>query len=239
MTSKKLVALTGAGMSAESGLQTFRDADGLWEGHEVQEVATPTAWQRDPELVQRFYNERRQGVINARPNAGHTTLARLEENFDVTIVTQNIDDLHERAGSSSVLHLHGEIRKSQSSENPFLVYDIEGPTLSMGELCELGSQLRPHVVWFGEAVPMLEKAAEIVASSDILLVVGTSMVVYPAAGLIHERRQTTPIFLIDPSPPAMLTSQVHSSELTVIKDSAARGIPELEKTLIKKFGSPL
>src|SRR6201996_8569853 len=158
---KKLVVLTGAGISAESGLKTFRDSDGLWEGYDIEEVATPEAWRRNPVLVQQFYNERRKSVLEAKPNPAHYALAKLEEKYKVTIITQNIDDLHERAGSTNVVHLHGIITKSQSSKKPTLTYPINGWELKMGELCQLGSQLRPHVVWFGEMVPMIETAAEI------------------------------------------------------------------------------
>lgn len=181
---KNLVVLTGAGISAESGLQTFRDADGLWEGYNVYDVATPEAWQRNPAIVQEFYNMRRKSVLEAQPNGAHRALARLEQKFNVTIITQNIDDLHERGGSSNIVHLHGVVTRSQSEKNPKLTYPIQGWELKMGDTCELGSQLRPHVVWFGEPVPMIEKAAQICAAADIFVIVGTSLQVYPAAGLI-------------------------------------------------------
>lgn len=221
---KRIVVLSGAGISRESGLQTFRDGDGLWEGYKVEEVATPQAWQRDPELVQRFYNERRKGVIDAEPNAGHKALAKLEKYFKVNIITQNIDDLHERAGSTDVLHLHGEIKKSQSSKDPGLVYDIKGPELKMGDLCELGSQLRPHVVWFGEAVPNMVTAAQIVKRADIFVVVGTSLVVYPAAGLVDMVRMEVPIYLIDPAPSANI---LENERITVFAESATTGMEKL------------
>ncbi|MCB0339805.1 MAG: NAD-dependent protein deacylase, partial [Bdellovibrionales bacterium] len=166
----RVVILTGAGISAESGLKTFRDSDGLWEGYEVQDVATPQAWEINPQLVQRFYNERRKQVLTAVPNAAHTALVDLEKKFEVTIVTQNIDDLHERAGSSNVIHLHGEIRKSQSSVSPDLIYAISGDEIKEGDLCALGSQLRPHVVWFGEPVPMMEPAIAAACAADIFIV---------------------------------------------------------------------
>lgn len=172
---KKLVILTGAGISAESGLQTFRDADGLWEGYNVYDVATPEAWLRNPDLVQEFYNLRRKAVLEAEPNAAHYALAKFEEKYDVTIITQNIDNLHERAGSSHVVHLHGIITKAQSSRNSRLIYDIEGWELKIGEKCALGSQLRPHVVWFGEAVPMIETAAKICSGAEIFMIIGTSL----------------------------------------------------------------
>lgn len=179
------VVLTGAGMSAESGLRTFRGSDGLWEGHRVEDVATPEAWARDPEGVLRFYNERRRQVVEAEPNAGHMALAAWAGRRPVAMITQNVDDLHERAGSREVLHLHGEIRKVRSSLDERLLYEWEGD-LGLGDCCERGSQLRPHVVWFGEAVPAMEEAAGIVRRADLLVVVGTSLAVYPAAGLVHE-----------------------------------------------------
>ena len=182
---KKIVVLTGAGISAESGLKTFRDSDGLWEGYDVEEVATPEAWRRNPALVQEFYNMRRKSVLEAQPNAAHYALAELEKKYDVTVITQNIDDLHERGGSSKVLHLHGIITHSQSSLNPNLTYPIDGWELKMGEKCELGSQLRAHVVWFGEPVPMIEEAARVCTKADIFILVGSSLNVYPAAGLVH------------------------------------------------------
>ena len=197
----KLVVLTGAGMSAESGLKTFRDADGLWEGYNVYDVATPEAWVRNPELVQQFYNERRMQVLAAQPNAAHFALAALENNFDVEIITQNIDDLHERAGSTKVTHLHGIITKSQSDLKSNHTYPIQGAELKMGERCEFGSQLRPHVVWFGEAVPMIEVAAEICMKADIFVLIGTSLAVYPAAGLIDFVPPITRKYIIDPKTP--------------------------------------
>lgn len=200
---KKLVVLTGAGISAESGLQTFRDSDGLWEGYNIEDVATPEAWRRNPELVQTFYNERRKSVLEAKPNAAHFALAALEKNFDVTVITQNIDDLHERAGSSNVVHLHGIITRSQSDKNPGLTYPINGWELKMGEFCELGSQLRAHVVWFGEDVPMIEKALAVCAEADIFMLVGTSLAVYPAAGLIHHVPEKAPKYLVDPKIPSV------------------------------------
>src|SRR5688572_7705691 len=196
MSKKKLVILTGAGISAESGLKTFRDSDGLWEGYNIEDVATPRAWRKDPALVLEFYNYRRQQVRSAQPNAAHYGLVELENDFDVSIITQNIDDLHERAGSKHILHLHGEIFKMRSEKNPGLIYPIEGD-ISIGELAEDGHQLRPAIVWFEEPVPMIEPAIEITESADIFLVVGTSLVVYPAAGLMHYVAPGVPVFILD------------------------------------------
>jgi NAD-dependent deacetylase len=198
---KKLVVLTGAGISAESGLKTFRDSDGLWEGYNIEDVATPEAWQRNPALVQQFYNERRKNVMDAQPNAAHYALAKLEAKYDVTIITQNIDDLHERAGSTNVVHLHGIITRSQSSVNPELTYPIEGWEIGMDEVCELGSPLRAHVVWFGEAVPMIETAARICGRAEIFMLIGSSLAVYPAAGLIGYVNRDVPRYVIDPKIP--------------------------------------
>src|SRR5690606_29890442 len=182
---KKLVVLTGAGISAESGIPTFRDSGGLWEGYDVNEVATPEGWEKNPGLVLEFYNQRRKRALEVEPNEGHRILVELESFFDVTIVTQNVDNLHERAGSSNVLHLHGSLFQSRSTVDESLVYDIKGWELKLGDVCEKGSQLRPNIVWFGELVPMMEVAAVEASKADVFLVVGTSMVVYPAAGLIH------------------------------------------------------
>ena len=195
---KELVVLSGAGMSAESGLKTFRDMGGLWEQYDVTEVASPEAWEKDPALVLRFYNQRRRQLLEASPNVGHKALCELEKHFNVHIVTQNVDDLHERAGSRHVLHLHGELRKARSTADPSLVYDIEGAELNVGDLCEKGSQLRPHVVWFGEPVPAMEEAVEIVGRADIFVIIGTSLNVYPAAGLVQYTRPECEIFVIDP-----------------------------------------
>ena len=200
---KRLVVLTGAGISAESGLQTFRDADGLWEGYNIMDVATPEAWKRNPTLVQQFYNERRRQVLEAQPNAAHRILAALASEFQVDIITQNVDDLHERAGSTSVLHLHGVITKAQSSLDPSLTYPVAGAEIRMGDKCEKGSQLRPHVVWFGEEVPMISVAAELCTKADIFLLVGSSLAVYPAAGLIDSVPKETPKYIIDPKIPSI------------------------------------
>lgn len=225
---KKIVILTGAGISAESGLKTFRDSDGLWEGYNVYDVATPEAWRKNPEIVQQFYNERRKSVLEAQPNAAHYALVRLEEKFDVRIITQNIDDLHERAGSSQILHLHGLITKSQSNNNPQLTYEIHGSEIQMGELCELGSQLRPHVVWFGEAVPMIEPAAQLCHLADIFIVIGTSLQVYPAAGLLNLVPQRAVKYLVDPN-----SSVYADRNFQLITKKAAIGVPELVNQLLK------
>lgn len=223
MARKKLVVLTGAGVSRESGLKTFRDGDGLWEGYDIHEVATPEAWERDPLLVQRFYNERRKAVIEAEPNAGHEALVALEQYFDVFIITQNIDDLHERAGSRQVLHLHGEILKAQSALDPTLVYPIPGVELSCDEVCEHGLPLRPHVVWFGEPVPMMERAIAQVESADYFMVVGTSLAVYPAAGLLMYVPQDAPVICIDPViPPLPLEVK---GKVEAIEAAASIGLP--------------
>ncbi len=196
----KIVVFSGAGMSAESGISTFRDNDGLWEKYNVYDVATPEAWYRNQDLVLEFYNQRRKQLLEMEPNEAHRLLARLKSEHQIEIVTQNIDDLHERAGSENVLHLHGELRKSQSTLNPKLVYPIESWELKKGDFCEKGSQLRPHVVWFGEAVPMMDQAEALVADCDLLIVIGTSLNVYPAAGLLYSVKSTAAIYVIDPSP---------------------------------------
>lgn len=195
----KIVVLTGAGVSQESGIKTFRDNGGLWEEHSIYDVATPEAWERDREMVLRFYNERRKQLLEVDPNDAHLYLARLEERFDVEIITQNVDDLHERAGSSKVLHLHGELRKSRSTVDHELLYNIDGWELKLGDCCDKNSQLRPHIVWFGEMVPMIERAQVIVKQADIVLIIGTSLAVYPAAGLIDYTSPNTPIIVIDPA----------------------------------------
>ncbi|OYU96146.1 MAG: NAD-dependent protein deacylase [Bacteroidetes bacterium B1(2017)] len=218
----RIVVLSGAGISAESGLQTFRDSDGLWEGHKIEEVATPEAWHRDKEKVLEFYNLRRIAAHNASPNKAHLALADLEKEFEVDIVTQNVDDLHERAGSSTILHLHGQLNKSRSTANPKLIYPIKGPSLNLGDTCELGSQLRPHIVWFGEAVPMIEPAASIVSKADIFLIIGTSLQVYPAAGLVQYFDTNKPLFIIDPKPMPFINNQ----KLTHIQKTAVEGIFE-------------
>ncbi len=223
-----VVILTGAGISAESGLKTFRDSDGLWDGYDIEEVATPQGWKRNPALVQEFYNMRRKSVIEAKPNAAHFALARLEEKYKVTIITQNIDDLHERAGSTDVVHLHGVITLSQSSKNPNLTYPIKGWELGMDEVCELGSPLRPHVVWFGEAVPMIETAMNICDQADIFILVGSSLAVYPAAGLVGYVRNEVTKYIIDPKIPPVY----NISGLVKIEEKATIGVPKLVDELL-------
>ena len=225
---KKIVVLTGAGISAESGLKTFRDSDGLWEGYNVEDVATPEAWRRNPALVQDFYNERRKSVLEAKPNAAHFALAKLEEKYDVTIITQNIDDLHERGGSTKVVHLHGIITRSQSNINPNLTYPIDGWEIKMGDLCELGSQLRAHVVWFGEDVPMITTAAQICSKAELFILVGSSLAVYPAAGLVNYVRPDVPKYIVDPNIPH-LSRQDHFIK---IEEKATVGVPLLISELM-------
>lgn len=222
MAKKKLVVLTGAGISAESGLRTFRDSDGLWEGYNVTDVATPRAWRKDPQLVLTFYNERRKNVAEAKPNAAHFGLAELEQDFDVTIITQNIDDLHERGGSTNILHLHGEIFKMRSEKDESLVYEIRGD-MKLGDVAEDGARLRPNIVWFEEPVPLIEAAVPIVYAADIFAVVGTSLVVYPAAGLINYVNQETPKYIVDKKIP--YTSPMRN--LTLIEMPATEGVKEL------------
>ncbi|MCW5909261.1 MAG: NAD-dependent deacylase [Chitinophagales bacterium] len=195
---KKIAVLTGAGISAESGIKTFRDADGLWENHRIEDVATPEAWEHNPALVLEFYNQRRQQLLACQPNRAHYALAELESKYDVTIITQNVDDLHERGGSTNIIHLHGELLKARSTKFPHLIYPCNH-NLKLGDTCEQGAQLRPHIVWFGEAVPEIEKAAPIVAGCDILIVIGTSLVVYPAAGLVNYASYESLKWLIDPA----------------------------------------
>jgi NAD-dependent deacetylase len=224
---KKLVILTGAGMSSESGIKTFRDSGGLWEEYEVSEVATPGAWVKNRELVLRFYNERRQQLAASKPNEGHLGLVRLEKFFDVHIITQNIDDLHERAGSSKILHLHGELTKARSTADPRLIYDIGYRDIRPGDNCEKGSQLRPHIVWFGEEVPMMDEAANITGDADIFVVVGSSLNVYPAAGLINYTPAKASLWLIDPKEVVLPVSR----KVEVIKEVASKGIGILTERL--------
>ncbi|MET4106273.1 NAD-dependent deacylase [Hymenobacter sp. UYP22] len=224
---KKLVALTGAGISAESGLATFRASDGLWENHRIEEVATPEGWAKNPELVLEFYNQRRAAARAAQPNAGHLTLAELEQDFEVVIVTQNVDDLHERAGSSRVIHLHGQLFEARSSHFDHLVYPMASDRIELGELCEQGHQLRPNIVWFGEAVPLLELAAQEAATADVFLVVGTSLQVYPAAGLVDYVRRGTPIYIIDPTRPPVSSRP----NLQFITEPASVGVSQVAEQL--------
>lgn len=229
MSKKRLVVLTGAGISAESGLKTFRDSDGLWEGYDIHEVATATAWRRNPPLVQEFYNMRRRGVKEAQPNAAHYALAELENDFDVHIITQNIDDLHERAGSTNILHLHGEIFKMRSEKNEELIYPVYDD-IKMGDTAEDGGQLRPHIVWFEEAVPKMEEAIMIAKQAEVFLIVGTSLVVYPAAGLVNYAPWQIPKFIVDKKVP--YTSLLYN--LTAIEKGAGEGMKEV-KELLKQY----
>lgn len=226
---KKIIVLTGAGISAESGLKTFRGNDGLWEGYDVYEVATPEAWHKNPELVQQFYNDRRKSVIEALPNAAHLALKQLEEKFNVLIITQNIDDLHERAGSTDVMHLHGEIRYAQSSKNPALLYPIDGYEIKMGEKCRLGSQLRPHVVWFGEAVPMMTKAIHEMPTADIVILVGSSLAVYPANTLFDYLNPLAEVYIVDPERPDVRIN----NKVTFLQGTAAENVPQLVGELLR------
>ena len=225
-----IVILSGAGISAESGISTFRDSNGLWENHSIYDVATPDAWDRDSELVNRFYNARRKQLFTVKPNDGHFSLVKLESKFNVNIITQNIDDLHEQAGSNSVLHLHGELKKVRSSINPNLIYDLKGWELKTEDKCEKGSQLRPHIVWFGEAVPKIEEAEEITAKADVLIIVGTSLNVYPAAGLSNAVKPGTKVYLVDPGE----VETVGISNLSIIKSTATEGLPKLVDFLLKE-----
>ena len=225
---KNIVILTGAGISAESGIETFRGSDGLWENHKVTDVATPEAFRRDPELVLRFYNERRKQIRQVQPNSAHKALVKLEKKFNVNIITQNIDDLHERSGSKNILHLHGEINQSRSSIDASLVYDIIDVEMKMGELCELNSQLRPNIVWFGEEVPMIEKAIPLMLKADIVIVIGTSLQVYPAAGLLDFTSPSVSVFNIDPN--SVMDSR--DKNVTIIKQKASIGVTQLVDSLL-------
>ncbi|GFD96690.1 MULTISPECIES: SIR2 family NAD-dependent protein deacylase [Tenacibaculum] len=226
---KRLVVLTGAGISAESGIKTFRDADGLWEGHDIYEVASPEGFRANPELVLDFYNQRRRQLLEVSPNKAHHNLVSLENNFEVDIITQNVDDLHERAGSSNVIHLHGELLKVRSTQNENLVYPWK-KDIALGDVCEEEAQLRPHIVWFGEDVPLLEKAAEITLQADVLVIIGTSMQVYPAASLVNYVQHNTPIYFIDPKP---AVNKNAFNNLTIIEDVASSGTDKLITILNK------
>ncbi len=228
MLMKKIVVLTGAGISAESGIKTFRDSDGLWEEYRIEDVATYDAWQRNQELVIEFYNQRRKQLLEVEPNAAHYALAKLEARFDVQIITQNVDDLHERGGSSKILHLHGELKKVRSTVDENLIYTLKGWELKKGDLCEKGSQLRPHIVWFGEDVPMIIPAAELSAQADIFMVVGTSMNVYPAAGLLNYVPANVPKYFIDPNAKDFYNAR----NLMIIKEKAGIALPELVEKLL-------
>lgn len=226
---KKVVVLTGAGISAESGINTFRDANGLWEGHDIMEVASPIGWSNNPALVLDFYNKRRSQLHTVVPNLAHEALATLEKTHEVTIVTQNVDDLHERAGSSNVVHLHGELLKVRSQFDENLVLDWKND-LHLGDLCEHNLQLRPHIVWFGEEVPMLEKAIDITEQADILMIIGTSMQVYPAAGLLQYAPTGTPIYFIDPKP-----AIAPKENLTILAEKATTGVPKVVEELLQNL----
>ncbi|HQH41409.1 MAG TPA: NAD-dependent deacylase [Bacteroidales bacterium] len=228
---KTLVVLTGAGISAESGLKTFRDSGGLWENYDVMEVASIYGWEKNPELVLRFYNERRRQLLTAKPNYGHIGLAELEEYFHVYIITQNIDDLHERAGSTRVLHLHGELNKAQSTADPSLIYDVAGKDIKLGDLCEKGSQLRPFVVWFGEPVPAMEEAITLAEKADLFAVIGSSLVVYPAAGLLEFVPEHIPVFVVDPN----VVNVPHRKKIIYIKEKASKGVEILKEKLLSEY----
>ncbi len=225
-----IAVLTGAGISAESGIKTFRDADGLWEGHDVMEVASPIGWTKNQDLVLDFYNQRRRQLLKVEPNAAHKELVRLEERYHTHIVTQNIDDLHERGGSSNIVHLHGELLKVRSTGDERLIYDWKKDLLS-GDHCEKGYQLRPHIVWFGESVPMLEKAAEIVSIADVIIIIGTSMQVYPAAGLVGYALPSANIFYVDPRPSINWELSTRNN-LQIIEEPATTGVKKVVDTLL-------
>lgn len=231
MAKKKIVVLSGAGISAESGIATFRDANGLWEGHDVMEVASPEGWLKNPELVLDFYNQRRKNAHLAKPNRGHEILANLENYFEVTVITQNVDDLHEKAGSRNVLHLHGKLFESRSTQDENLIYQMEGWQLNLGDTCEKGSQLRPNIVWFGEPVPMIEKAMEEVMQADAFIVVGTSLVVYPAAGLLHYVPKLSPVYVVDVNMPDLPIRR----DLHLIEEKASTGMANVAEMLKHRF----
>lgn len=224
---KKIVVFSGAGMSAESGIKTFRDTGGLWEEYKIEDVATFEAWAKNQDLVLDFYNQRRKQVMEAKPNEAHQLVADLQKNFDVQVITQNIDDLHERAGSKKVLHLHGEIMKSRSTKNNNLVYPLKHWEIKAGDVCEVGSQLRPHIVWFGEDVPEMEKATKLAEDADIFITIGTSLNVYPAANLIHVVQNKIPKFLVDPGN----FNLDYIKNLTIIKATAVEGMKVLSEKL--------
>ncbi|MDR2064861.1 MAG: NAD-dependent deacylase [Prevotellaceae bacterium] len=228
---KKLAVLTGAGISAESGISTFRDSDGLWEQHNVMDVASIDGWYKNPKLVLDFYNERRKQLAGVEPNAAHKILYELEKYFNVCIITQNVDNLHERAGSTNIIHLHGELTKVRSVADEGTVYDIGYKSIKLGDTDKCGSQLRPHIVWFGEAVPMLNAAAGNVSQADIIAIIGTSLNVYPAAGLVNYKKNNVPVFLINPND----VNAFFIQNLTVIKEKATTGVAEMRNMLIEKF----
>ncbi len=224
---KTLVVLSGAGMSVESGIRTFRDMGGLWNQYDVMEVASPVAWKNNPHLVHQFYNERRKQLFDCLPNKGHLLISELEKFYEVKIITQNVDDLHERAGSSNVLHLHGELKKARSTIDPELIYDLEHWELTLNDTCKKGSPLRPHIVWFGESVPAISEAACIVSEADVFLIIGTSLNVYPAAGLIDYIPNETPVYVIDPNQPSMQSNK----NITFIREKASVGMEKLFELL--------
>lgn len=229
---KRIVAITGAGISAESGIKTFRDEDGLWENYRIEDVATPEAWHKDYKLVLHFYNERLKQLIHVSPNQAHLSLVRLEANYEVDVITQNVDDLHERAGSSKVLHLHGELRKKRSQVDPNYILPIDSNTneIQLGDLCPYGQQMRPHIVWFGESVPKMEEAADIVQKADIILIIGTSMAVYPAAGLIYYAKNDIPVYYIDPKADQ---TTIPNRSVIRIAQKAGSGLPKVVDELIE------
>lgn len=229
MIRKRLVVLTGAGISAESGIRTFRDMGGLWEEYDVMEVASPEGWRKNPQLVLKFYNERRRQLSDVKPNSGHTAFAEAEQDFIVNIITQNVDDLHERAGSTNILHLHGELKKARSTANPSNILDIGYSDINWGDTCDKGYQLRPHIVWFGEDVPAMTDAIKLVQSAEIFAVVGTSLNVYPAAGLVDYVPKCCPIYLVDPN-----DISVWRCDVTVIKEKASIGVPRMLKMIRDK-----
>jgi len=226
---KNIVLISGAGISQESGIKTFRDADGLWNSYRIEEVASPDAWERDPQLVLDFYNMRRKQLYEVEPNKAHFDLAALEQWFDVQIITQNVDDLHERAGSTKVLHLHGELKKVRSTRDPDLVYALDGWELKLGDCCEKGSQLRPHIVWFGEPVPLIMEATSLIRRADVVVVVGTSLQVYPAAGLLQYAPSRAPKFLVDPA----AEPGYYIRNLTVIREKATTGVAKCIQMFLK------
>lgn len=226
----KIVMLTGAGISAESGLKTFRDAGGLWEGHAIEDVATPEAFERNSELVLEFYNQRRRQLLEVRPNGAHHAITELSKRHEVKVITQNVDDLHERAGNSPVLHLHGELLSVRSTAYPSLKYRW-AKDLNLGDLCSRGHQLRPDIVWFGEAVPLMDKATEWVEEAEVVIILGTSMLVYPAAGLIYSAGSNVPIYYIDPNP-GNISGFSGRRSITTIKENAQRGMEEILKILM-------
>jgi NAD-dependent deacetylase len=226
---KRITILSGAGISAESGITTFRDANGLWENHSIEEVATPQAWQRNPELVLEFYNQRRKQLYTVEPNVAHLAITKLETQFDVQVITQNVDDLHERAGNTNVLHLHGQLKQVRSTGYPYQVYDLDGWELLLGDKCEDGHQLRPHIVWFGEDVPNLPVAAQLVSETDAVIIVGTSLNVYPAASLYQYARPDAPIWIIDPK----ANELVYPDSITPINEKAGAALPRLVDSLLE------